>query len=84
MITPTPNIVLMGEQINTFLDYAELTELNYLTHILDFDYEHDNNDLLESIKISEYYTELDFIKMCTHEYNHEYKLPKFECQIRLY
>ena len=65
MITPTSNIVLMGEQINTFLDNAELTELNSLTHILDFDYEHDHNDLLESIQISEYYTELDFIKMCT-------------------
>ena len=65
MITATSNIVLMGEQVNTFLDNAELTELNYLTHILDFDYEHDHNDLLESIQISEYYTELDFIKKCT-------------------
>ena len=55
----------MGEQINTFLDNAELTELNSLTHIHDFDYEHDHNDLLESIKISQYYTELDFIKKCT-------------------
>ena len=51
----------MVEQIKTFLDNAELTELNSLTHILDFDYEHDHNDLLESIQISEYYTELDFI-----------------------
>ena len=65
MITPTSNIVLMDEQINTFLDNAELTELNSLTHILDFDYEHDHNDLLESIQISQYYTELDFIKKCT-------------------
>ena len=55
----------MGEQINTFLDNAEITELNSLTHILDFDYEHDHNDLLESIQISQYYTELDFIKKCT-------------------
>ena len=39
----------MGEQINTFLDNAEFTELNYLAHILDFDHEHDHNDLLESI-----------------------------------
>ena len=61
MITPTSNIVQMGEQINTFLDNAEFTELNYLTHILDFDHEHDHNDLLESIQISQYYTELDFI-----------------------
>ena len=50
----------MGEQINTFLDNAELTELNFLTHILDFDYEHDHNDLLESIQISQYYTVFDF------------------------
>ena len=42
-----------------------LTELNSLTHILDFDYEHDHNDSLESIQTSQYYTELDFIKMCT-------------------
>ena len=55
----------MGEQINTFLDNAELTELNSLTHILDFDNEHDHNDLLESIQISQYYTELDFIKKRT-------------------
>ena len=55
----------MGELINTFLDNAELTELNSLTHILDFDYEHDHNDLLDSIQISEYHTELDFIIKCT-------------------
>ena len=61
-ITPTSNIVKMGEQINTFLDNAELTELNYLTHIFDFDHEHDYNDLLESIQIYQHYTELDFIK----------------------
>ena len=65
MITPTSNIVLMGEQINTFLDNAELTELNYLAYILDFDHKHDHNDLLESIQISQYYTELDFIIKCT-------------------
>ena len=47
--------------INTFLDDAELTKSNSLTHILDFDHEDEHNDLLESIQTSHYYTETDFI-----------------------
>ena len=57
MITPTSNNDPMGDLINTFLDNAELTISNSLTHIIDFDHEDEHNDLLESIQASHYYTE---------------------------
>ena len=61
MITPTSNNDSMSDLIKTFLDTAELTKSNSLTHILDFDHEDGHNDLLESIHTSHYYTETYFI-----------------------
>ena len=55
----------ISDVINTFIDNAELTKSNSLTHILDFDHEDEHNDLLESIQTSHYYTETDFIKNVT-------------------
>ena len=43
MITPTSNNDSMSDLINTFLDNAELTKSNSLTHILDFDHEDEYN-----------------------------------------
>ena len=61
MITPTSNNHSMSDLISTFIDNAELTKSNSLTHILDFDHEDERNNLLESIQTSHYYTETDFI-----------------------
>ena len=45
----------MKQSINLFLDNSNLTNLNSLTHLLDFD---DNyNDLTKSIQPSKYYSE---------------------------
>ena len=45
----------MEQSINLFLDNSNLTNLNSLTHLLDFD---DNyNDLSKSIQPSKYYSE---------------------------
>ena len=58
MITPNSINDPMGDSINTFLDNAELTKSNLLTHILDFDREDEHNDLPESIQTSHHYTEI--------------------------
>ena len=50
----------MEQSINLFLDNSNLTNLNSLTHLLDFD---DNyNDLAKSIQPSKYYSEDVFME----------------------
>ena len=63
MITPTSNNDSMGDSIIIiiFLDNAEFTKSNSLTH-LDFDHEDEHNDLLESIQTFHYFTYTDIIK----------------------
>ena len=54
-----------GVSINTFLDNETLTSQNSLTHLLDFDDE--NDDPIQSIQPSFYFTMTDFInKMDSH------------------
>ena len=49
----------MKQSNNLLLDYSDLTNVNSLTHLLDFD---DNyNDLAKSIQLSMYYSENGFM-----------------------
>ena len=49
----------MEQSINLFLDNSNLTNLNSLTHLLDFDVNY--NDLAKSIQPSMYYSEDSFM-----------------------
>ena len=71
----------MEQSINLFLDNSNLTNLNSLTHLLDFD--NNYNDLAKSIQPSKYYSEDVFMEKNRYQflYYYEFKLSKLTCKI---